>query len=89
MKPVKQGWICQQCEYPALRGNLIPTILTLPDSKHLSATYGTDTLSCWPTILHGYDPGVLHFPFGTTFHTVCLHWTTSPFLIMNDKLFFP
>lgn len=25
------------------------------------------------TILHGYAPGVLHFPLGTAFHTICFH----------------
>jgi hypothetical protein len=30
-------------------------------------------LSCWPSILHSNDFGILHFPFCTAFHTISLH----------------
>ena len=53
--------------------------LIFSDSEHLSPTCGTYPLSCRPTILHGYCLGILHFPFGTAFHTICLHWSTSLF----------
>jgi len=43
------------------------------DSEHLSPTYGAYVLSRRLTILHSYGLGVLHFPFGATFHTVRLH----------------
>ena len=62
--------------------------LTLSDSEHLSTTRRAYTLSCWFTILHSYGPGILHFPFGTALHTVCLHWLTS-FFDINDKPFPP
>ena len=62
--------------------------LALTDPKHLGPTCGTYTLSCWFTILHGYGLGVLHFPFGTAFHTVCLHYLTSTFrFTMNHRPF--
>ncbi len=50
-------------------------ILTLSDSEHLGTTYGTHTLSCRFAILESYGSGVFHFPFGTAFHTVGLHFT--------------
>ena len=59
--------------------------LTLPDSKHIGAAYGTYTLSRRLTVLHSYGLGVLHFPFGATFHTVCI--SLAFLLVMNDKLF--
>jgi len=63
--------------------------LTLPYPEHLSATRRAYTLSRWPTILHDHGFGILHFLFGTAFHTVCLHWIYLPFDIcgMDDRLF--
>ena len=48
--------------------------LTLADPKHLGPTSGTHPLGRWLSILHGYRLSVLHFPFGTAFHTVRLHY---------------
>ena len=75
--------------YPAYSAILMPAIsaLTLSYSEHLSPTYGAHTLGCRLTILHGYTLGILHVPFGTALHTVCLHQIHLPFLSMNDKLF--
>ena len=56
--------------------------LALAYPEHLSATYRTYTLSCRLTILHGYGFSVLHFPFSTAFHTVCLHRVTSLFCLV-------
>ena len=47
--------------------------LSLAYPEHLRPTYGTHTLGCRLAILHGYALGILHFPFSTTFHTICLH----------------
>jgi len=60
---------------------LTPAIsaLTFADSEHLSPTRGAHTLCGWPTILHGYALGILHFLFGAAFHTVRLHLFTSLF----------
>ena len=54
--------------------------LCLPNPEHLGSACWAYTLSCRFAILHGDGPGILHFPFGTTFHTVCLHWSTSLFV---------
>jgi len=35
---------------------------TLPYSKYLGAACRAHTLSCWPTILHGYALSILHLP---------------------------
>jgi len=51
--------------------------LTFPYSKHLSAACRAHTLSCRPTIFHSYALSILHLPFSTALHTVCLHLTTS------------
>ena len=48
--------------------------LTLPDPEHFRATCWAYTLGCWSSVLHCYGFSVLHFPFGTAFHTVCLHF---------------
>ena len=45
--------------------------LTLAYPKHLGSTYRAYSLNCWSPVLHGYGPGVLHFSFGSAFHTVC------------------
>ena len=82
----QKGWTLIH-KYLALPGNLIATILALPDSKHLGTTHGTHALSCWLPILHSYGFGVLHFLFGTTLHTVCLHFCL-PFC-MEDRPFAP
>ena len=50
------------------------------NSEHLGPAHGTHALGCRFPILHGYGPGVFHFPFGTAFHTVCLHQFTSIFV---------
>ena len=42
-------------------------------SEHLGATGWAYALSCWFAILHGYTLGVLHFSFGSAFHTIGLH----------------
>ena len=47
--------------------------LALAYSEHLCPAYGTDTLGCRLTILHGYWLGVFHFPFGAAFDTIGLH----------------
>ena len=64
---------------PALPLILTPEIavLTLSYSEHLGPTYGAHPLSCRLTIFHGYALSVLHFPFGSAFHPVCLHQYTS------------
>ena len=66
---------CLLHEYPALSITWIPGISasTLPNPVHFSPTYRAHALSCWLPILHGYRLGVFHFPFGSAFHTVCLH----------------
>jgi len=66
--------------YPAPSIIETPRIVsTLSYSEHLSPTYGAYTLSRRFAILHSYGLSILHFPFGTTLHTVCLHSLTSPF----------
>ena len=68
--------------YPASLITLLISIrsaLTLSYSEHLGSTRWTYTLCRWPSILHGYAFGILHFSFGAAFHTVCLHWLTSLF----------
>jgi len=76
-------------KYPAL--SVIPiskvSELALSDSEHLSAACGAYTLSCRFAILHSYGLGVLHFPFGTAFHTVSLHVGTSFLLCIEAKPF--
>ncbi len=47
--------------------------LALSDPEHLGAAYGTDTLSSWLAVLHGYSPCIPYFPLGAAFHTVSLH----------------
>jgi len=51
-----------------------------PYSEHLGPAYGTYALSGRPAVLHDYASGILHFPFGTAFHAVCLHLFTSLFV---------
>ncbi len=66
--------------------------LTFSDSEHFRATCWAHALSRRPPILHGYGPSVFYFPFGTAFHTVCLHWAIPPFFVwfnMNDKPWLP
>ena len=53
--------------------------LTLSYPEHLGPTYRAYTLSRWPTILHDYALGILHFPFDSALHTVRLHLSTSLF----------
>ena len=50
--------------------------LTLPYPKHLGAAYRANTLNCRLPVLHGYVPGISHFPFGTAFHAVSLRHVT-------------
>jgi len=66
---------------PSLSVVLLTTmvVLSLPDSEHLGSAHRTYTLSSRPAILHDYASGILHFPFGAAFHTVCLHLFTSLF----------
>ena len=59
--------------YPALPGKVIATISPLSYPEHLGSTYRAYTLSRWFAVFHSYGLGVLHFPFGAAFHTVCLH----------------
>ena len=59
------------CVGPAFLG--VQVSLALPDPEHLGATYGTDTLSSRLAVLHGYSPGIPHFPLGTAFHAISLH----------------
>ena len=70
---MKRPGTCSQI--PSLSSNpkLTISVLTLSDSKHLSAAYRAYTLGSGLAILHDYAPGVLHFPFGTALHAVCLH----------------
>jgi hypothetical protein len=49
-------------------------------SEHFGPAHGTYALSGRPAVLHDYAFGVLHFPFGTAFHTVRLHMFTSLFI---------
>jgi hypothetical protein len=46
---------------------------TFSYSEHLGATGWAYALSCWFAILHSYTLGVLHFSFGSAFHTIGLH----------------
>jgi len=48
-------------------------ISTFADSKHLGATSGADTLCRWFAILHGYGPGISHFPLGTALNAIRFH----------------
>jgi len=78
MRIVKyEGWIFRHQEYPALLGLLgyVGVALTLANFEHLGSAHRAHTLSCRPAIFHGYPSSVLHFPFGTALHTVCLHLT--------------
>ena len=63
-------------------------VLALSYSEHLGSAYWAYTLSCRPTILHGYASGVPHFSLSTAFDTIGLHWSTS-FLIRKNKLLLP
>ena len=56
---------------------LIRSALALSYPEHLGAACGTNTLCRRLPILHSYGPGILHFPLGTAFHTICLHLFTS------------
>ena len=47
--------------------------LALPYPEHLGPACRTYALGCWFAILHSDALGILHFLFGTTFHTICLH----------------
>ncbi len=69
--------ISERFGYGKWRELLWSSALTLAYSKHLSPTCGACPLGSWPSVLHSYSLGILHFPFGTTFHTVCLHRSTS------------
>lgn len=46
---------------------------TLSYSEHLGATGWAYALRCWFAILHSYTLGVLHFSFGSAFHTIGFH----------------
>ena len=52
--------------------------MAFANAEYLGATGRADVLSRRPTILHGYDLGILHFPLGFTLNTVRLHHD-SPF----------
>ena len=52
--------------------------MAFTDAEDLGATSRADVLSCRPTILHGYDLGILHFPLGPALNTIRLH-RDSPF----------
>ena len=58
---------------PSQNNSVMITALALPNSEHLCATRGTNTLSCRLTILHGYGPSVPHFSLGSALNTICLH----------------
>ena len=58
-------------------------ILRFTNSENLSPANWTCSLSGWPPILHGYCLSILHFPFGTAFHTISLHRITSFSICMN------
>jgi hypothetical protein len=75
-----EGWASMQ-KMPSLSVILLITILalSLPYSEHFGSAYGAYALSGRPAILHDYASGILHFPFGAAFHTVCLHQFTSLF----------
>jgi len=60
------------------------SVLALAYSEHLSPAYRAHTLSRRLPILHGYAPGVPHFPLGPAFYTVCLHLITSLFACRID-----
>jgi len=62
------------------------TVSALAYPEHLGPTCGTDTLSCWLAILHSYRLGVLHFPLGSAFHTICLHLFNLLFLLVNATI---
>ena len=63
--------------------------LALPYPEHLGPACGTHTLGCWLAVLHSDALSILHFPFGTTFHTICLHYGLPPFLVEDIKLLPP
>ena len=67
-------------QIPSLRVTPMPLIsaLAFPYPEYLSPTYGTNTLNCWPAILHGYRPGIPHLPFGAAFDTIGLHYIKLP-----------
>ncbi len=56
------------------------TTLALTYPEHLGPANGTDALGCRLAVLHNDGPGILHFSFGSTFHTICLHLVNLPFL---------
>ena len=58
--------------------------LALPYPEHLGAAQIAYSLGSWLAILHGYGPGVLHFPLGPALHTIPLH-PGSPFLFVLAK----
>ena len=53
--------------------NGIAKNLALTYPEHLGAADRAYTLGCWSAIFHGYCLGILHFPLGSTLHTVGLH----------------
>lgn len=61
---------------------------TLSYSEHLGATGWAYALSCWFAILHSYTLGVLHFSFGSAFHTIGLHVFT-PFFMQSGSISHP
>jgi len=77
----KAGYPCVQIPSPAAILQLAVVALALPDSEHLGPAHGTHTLSGRPAVLHDYASGILHLPFGTALHTVCLHMFTSLLVI--------
>ena len=78
----EKGWVLVKDTQPSVV--LTPTVSALPYPEHLSAACRAYTLSRRLAVLHGYRLGVLHFPFGSAFHTVCLHLSAS-FLATNNR----
>jgi hypothetical protein len=65
-------------KYPASVISLV-MYLALADFEHLGTAARANTLCGWLTIFHSDNLRIAHFPFGATFHTVCLHLYTSFF----------
>jgi hypothetical protein len=60
--------------------------LGLSYSEHLSATGGTNALSGWFAVLHGYTLGVLHLFFCPAFNTIGFHvFTPFHFYIVKPS----
>ena len=74
MKNKMAGYSLYKNIQPSVILILAISALALPYPKHLGPTYGAHTLSRRLPVLHNYGLSIFHFPFGTAFHTIRLHW---------------